>query len=48
MTQPTVTGDILKTRNALGHLTPQLPLDDVILVKERREASQLVFMEITS
>jgi hypothetical protein len=47
MTKATVAGDVFEPRNALGHLPPQLPLHDVVLVEERGQAGQFVFVEFT-
>jgi hypothetical protein len=48
VTQAPVGSDILEPRDILRDLSTQLPFDDIVFVEERRESSQLVFMEIAS
>lgn len=48
MPKPSITSDVLQAGNTLGHLPPQLPLNDVVLVEQRRHSGQLIFMKIAS
>jgi hypothetical protein len=48
MPKPTIASDILQAGNTLRHLPPQLPLDNVVLVEQRRHSGQLVFMQVAS
>ena len=36
----------LQPRDVLGHLPPQLALDDVVLVQQRRQPGQLVLAQL--
>jgi hypothetical protein len=47
MPEPAVTTDVLQARNILGHLSAQLPFDDIVFVHQRGEPGELVLMEIS-
>jgi hypothetical protein len=43
MTQAPIAGDVAQPRNVLACLTAELALDDIILIKQRRETGDFVF-----